>query len=50
VAEEMFLVMCAAEGVGLAAPQFGVNKRLMVCNKSADKTKLLDEVVMVNGC
>ena len=28
----MFLVMYAAEGIGLAAPQVGVNKRLMVFN------------------
>lgn len=48
VAKEMFLVMYAAEGVGLAAPQVGVNKRLMVYNQSGDKTKWLDQVVMVN--
>lgn len=46
--KEMFSVMYAAEGVGLAAPQVGVNKRLMVYNPSGDKTKWLDEVVMVN--
>ena len=48
LAKEMFLVMYAAEGVGLAAPQVGVNKRLMVYNESGDKKKWLDEVVMVN--
>jgi peptide deformylase len=49
VAKEMFLVMYAAEGVGLAAPPpVGVNMRLMVYNQSGDKTKRLDEVVMVN--
>lgn len=48
VAKEMFLVMYAAEGVGLAAPQVGINKRLMVYNPSGDKKKWLDEVVMVN--
>jgi peptide deformylase len=48
IAKEMFLVMYAAEGVGLAAPQVGVNKRLMVYNQSGDKTKWLDEVIMVN--
>lgn len=48
LAKEMFLVMYAAEGVGLAAPQVGVNKRLMVYNQSGDKTKWLDEVIMVN--
>jgi peptide deformylase len=39
VAKEMFLVMYAAEGVGFAAPQVGVNKRLVVYNQSGDKTK-----------
>lgn len=48
LAKEMFLVMYAAEGVGLAAPQVGVNKRLMVYNQSGDPKKWLDEVVMVN--
>ena len=48
IAKEMFLVMYAAEGVGLAAPQVGVNKRLMVYNESGDRKKWLDEVVMVN--
>lgn len=48
IAKEMFLVMYAAEGVGLAAPQVGINKRLMVFNASGDKKKWLDEVVMVN--
>ena len=40
--------MYAAEGVGLAAPQVGVNKRLMVYNEAGDKTKWLQEVVLVN--
>mmetsp|Transcript_37631 Transcript_37631/g.82410 ORF Transcript_37631/g.82410 Transcript_37631/m.82410 type:complete len:250 (-) Transcript_37631:73-822(-) len=48
IAKEMFMVMYAAEGVGLAAPQVGVNKRLMVYNESGDKKKWLDEIVMVN--
>lgn len=48
IAKEMFLVMYAAEGVGLAAPQVGINKRLMVYNASGDPKKWLDEVVMVN--
>ena len=48
LAKEMFLVMYAAEGVGLAAPQVGVNKRLMVYNESGDKKRRLDEVIMVN--
>jgi peptide deformylase len=48
IAKEMLLVMYAAEGVGLAAPQVGVNKKLMVYNESGDKQKWLDEMVMVN--
>jgi peptide deformylase len=48
IAKEMFLVMYAAEGVGLAAPQVGVNKKLMVYNESGDKQKWLDEMVFVN--
>lgn len=32
LAEEMLLVMYAADGIGLAAPQLGINKRLMVFN------------------
>jgi hypothetical protein len=44
LAREMLLVMYAAEGVGLAAPQVGVNKRLMVYNQSGDKKRWLDEV------
>lgn len=48
IAKEMFLVMYAAEGVGLAAPQVGINKRLMVYNESGDRKKWLNEIVMVN--
>lgn len=48
VAKEMLKVMYAAEGVGLAAPQVGVNKRLMVYNPSGDSTKWLEEKILVN--
>ena len=48
IAKEMFLVMYATEGVGLAAPQVGINKCLMVYNESGDKTKWLQETIMVN--
>lgn len=48
LAKEMFMYMYEAEGVGLAAPQVGVNKRLMVYNQSGDKKKWLEEIVMVN--
>lgn len=48
IAKEMFLVMYATNGVGLAAPQVGINKRLMVYNESGDSKKWMKEVVMVN--
>merc|ERR1712232_449825 len=48
LSKEMFKYMYAAQGVGLAAPQVGVNKRLMVYNESGDKKRWLDEVVLVN--
>lgn len=48
IAKEMFLVMYAADGIGLASPQVGVNKRLMVYNDTGDKKKWLMETVMVN--
>jgi peptide deformylase len=48
IAKEMLLLMYAAEGVGLAAPQVGVNKRLMVYNEEGDKKKWLSEFIMVN--
>ncbi|KAL7504856.1 hypothetical protein ACHAXN_002403 [Cyclotella atomus] len=48
LAKEMFLLMYATNGVGLAAPQVGVNKRLLVYNESGDKRKWMQEVVMVN--
>lgn len=48
LAKEMFLYMYEAEGVGLAAPQVGVNKRMMVYNPSGDKKRWLEEIIMVN--
>lgn len=49
LAKEMFEVMYASEdgGVGLAAPQVGVNLRLMVFNPGEDR-KREEEVVLVN--
>ena len=47
-AREMFLVMYACKGVGLAAPQVGINKRLMVFNPEGDRLKWLKEVVLIN--
>lgn len=48
IAKEMLLVMYASRGVGLAAPQVGINKRLMVFNPEGDSQAFLKEVVMVN--
>jgi len=48
LSKEMFKIMYAAEGVGLAAPQVGVNKRLMVYNPTGNSKKWLEEVTMVN--
>ncbi|GMH70596.1 hypothetical protein TL16_g05450, partial [Triparma laevis f. inornata] len=48
LSKQMFLIMYAANGVGLAAPQIGVNKRLMVYNPSGDPKKWMEETVWVN--
>jgi peptide deformylase len=48
LAKGMLKVMYAAEGVGLAAPQVGVNKRLMVYNPSGDSKRWLEETILVN--
>lgn len=48
LAKEMFLVMYATQGVGLAAPQVGINKRLMVYNDTGDSKKWMKETVMIN--
>ena len=41
----MFERMYASKGVGLAAPQVGLKKRILVLNATGDKT---DEIVLVN--
>lgn len=48
LARGMLKMMYAAEGVGLAAPQVGVNKRLMVYNPTGDSKKWLEETILVN--
>lgn len=48
VAREMLRVMYASRGVGLAAPQVGINKRLMVFNPEGEQRAFLQEVVLVN--
>ena len=44
---EMFSIMYASRGVGLAAPQLGINKRLMVFNPEGKK-KAGSEVLLCN--
>ncbi|GMH69328.1 hypothetical protein TrST_g1130 [Triparma strigata] len=48
ISKQMFKIMYAANGVGLAAPQIGVNLRLMVYNPSGDPKKWMEETVWVN--
>jgi peptide deformylase len=47
-ASEMLLLMYAADGVGLAAPQVGINKRLMVFNEKGEQTSPEKEMILVN--
>ena len=48
LSREMFSVMYADEGVGLAAPQVGMNIRMMVFNPAGTPTKSAQEVTLVN--
>jgi len=48
IANEMLMIMYATDGVGLAAPQVGFNKRLMVYNPTGDKSKWLNELIIIN--
>ena len=47
-AEGMLLIMYAADGIGLAAPQVGVNLRLMVFNETGDPNDTEEEMVLCN--
>lgn len=46
ISSEMLLIMRTADGIGLAAPQVGINKRLMVFNEFADSGK--SDMILVN--
>jgi len=48
LADELLLLMYASQGVGLASPQAGINKRIMVYNPSADRNNKEEEVVFIN--
>jgi len=49
LAKEMVSIMYASGGCGLAAPQVGVNRRLMVFNPTGDPSKWMQEYVMCNA-
>ena len=48
IASQMLKVMYAAEGIGLAAPQVGINKRLMVFNEEGDINASDKEMILCN--
>eukprot|EP00934_Nitzschia_sp_Nitz4_P008995 Nitzschia sp. Nitz4//scaffold42_size132992//5258//6073//NITZ4_003377-RA/size132992-processed-gene-0.24-mRNA-1//-1//CDS//3329551652//8985//frame0 len=48
LAQDMLNTMYESEGVGLAAPQVGVNQRLMVYNPMGDPNMSSEETVLVN--
>jgi peptide deformylase len=48
IAKEMFMLMYAADGVGLAAPQVGINKRFMVFNEDGEPHMTEKEMILVN--
>ncbi len=47
LSREMFKIMYASNGIGIAAPQLGINKRLMVFNEEGEENEG-EEVVLVN--
>lgn len=47
-AAQMLSLMYAHSGIGLAAPQVGINKRLMVFNESGDPEDIESEMVLCN--
>jgi len=46
--KQMFKMMYASNGVGLAAPQVGINKRILVFNPKGDSKAFLQEVALIN--
>jgi peptide deformylase len=46
IAEAMFARMIASKGVGLAAPQVGISKRILVLNPTGERGE--DDLVLVN--
>jgi len=48
IAKSMLELMYEAEGIGLAAPQVGINKRLMVYNETGLPVAKEHEVILIN--
>lgn len=48
LSKKMFELMYDGIGAGLAAPQVGINKNLMVCNVKGDPSARESEIVLVN--
>lgn len=48
IAMEMLLVMYESDGVGLAAPQVGINKRIMVFNEKGEADAKDTEIILIN--
>jgi peptide deformylase len=48
IIQEMFRVMYAARGIGLAAPQAGLGKRLIVANMAGNQEQADQEEVYIN--
>lgn len=46
--KELLKVMYVADGIGLAAPQVGINKRIMVFNEKGDPDKFDTEMILIN--
>lgn len=48
LSKKMFELMYDGIGAGLAAPQVGINKNIMVCNVEGDPSARASEIVLVN--
>lgn len=48
IVNDMLKTMYEDDGIGLAAPQVGINKKLMVFNQEGDATKPESEMVLAN--
>lgn len=46
--QELLKIMYSSDGIGLAAPQVGINKRIMVFNEDGDDKKTENEMILIN--